>query len=157
MSALPKEAEAPIQDLPMPERINRLASKAGHLGATVQADINAALAYFAVLDLEQEMKAAKRLQDFAKGRRAGVETAKKNAREMREDWCSFLTETLAEANSRNKHLSRKLLIEELRRYCLTRRYLGKNGGQIKRQTLTRWLTLEFEQDIRSAALARSRR
>jgi hypothetical protein len=90
----------------------------------------------------------KRREGGAKGRRAQAESSN----EMRLLWWTEAVRILEEAYDHYRWLTRAELIDGLRSFNLQHRLAGKGGGQVKRSTISKWLTVGNENAIRFEAV-----
>ena len=144
----------PVRQPTLLERLDRIASKVRD--STVQPDVKAVRDFLEAVAHEKSSQAENKRANFLNVNRIGRETVSRNAVGMREDWTSHLIAFLVDNYARGRDPTRAELIGEIRGYCGMRRYTGKNGEQVKKSTIARWLTVEYERDIRCQAIAKMR-
>lgn len=91
-------------------------------------------------------------EERATGRKLGREVVAENAAHNRMLWSNEVIRLIVDGIHSRTYLPRSSLIAGLRSYNLAHRIKGKGGNQVKRSTITRWLTVELENDLRLEAM-----
>lgn len=91
--------------------------------------------------------------DRSRGRELGSKAVAEKAAHLHQLWADHIVQLLIEAHAFSRTCpTRATLIDGLRSFNLTHRLSGKGGGQIKRGTISRWLSNELENALRVKAI-----
>jgi hypothetical protein len=126
-----------------------------------QAEMLAQLA--AEVDLEHASPKAKALhqqlaashwtaEDRAAGRELGREVQSMRAKELRAYWTTTAIRAFIDNFDADQILDRRGIVLNIHSACCVMGVKGKGGGNIKTDTISRWLTKDREDEIRLAAI-----
>ena len=87
----------------------------------------------------------------AQGRKLGQEANALNGRGRRMMWREFAIKAVNDNYDLGQHVFRDGLVRAIHADCVLYGIKGKAGGNIKTDTISRWLSAEVEQEIRLEA------
>jgi hypothetical protein len=93
-------------------------------------------------------------EERAFGRKKGAEAIAASARSKHDLWRRECISLICGAYDGGGYLFRDALIEGLRSFNVAYNIRGKCGQQVKRSTISKWLTPDIESEIRLEAIAR---
>ena len=89
----------------------------------------------------------------ALGRKIGSQAVSANATHLRDLWADHIVKMLIDGYTYSRTWpTRSSLIHGLRAFNLDHRYKGKGGGQIKADTISRWLSEELLIELQVKAI-----
>lgn len=126
-----------------------------------QAEMLAQLA--AEVDIEHASDKAKALhqqlaashwtaEDRAAGRELGREVQSMRAKELRAYWTTTAIRAVIDSFDTGHYLTRRGIVRNIHDICSLKNLRGKGGGNIKDETISRWLSEDREHEIRLEAI-----